>query len=111
MPSRYPAAKPLVVVIGCDTFPPDINGAARFAERLAAGLQGRNHEVHVIAPSTNKRYGVYREVHAGVPIVVHRLKSYPVPRHKFLRYISPFGLRGRMVKLLKNIEPDVIHIQ
>lgn len=111
MPSRYPAAKPLVVVIGCDTFPPDINGAARFAERLAAGLQTRNHEVHVIAPSTNKRYGVYREVHAGVPIVVHRLKSHPVPRHKFLRYISPFGLRSRLVKLIKNIGPDVIHIQ
>ncbi len=111
MPSRYPAPKPLVVVIGCDTFPPDINGAARFAERLAAGLQGRNHEVHVIAPSTNKRYGVYREVHAGVPIVVHRLKSYPVPQHKFLRYISPFGLRSRLVKLIKNIAPDVIHIQ
>jgi glycosyltransferase involved in cell wall biosynthesis len=111
MPSRYPTPKPLVVVIGCDTFPPDINGAARFAERLAAGLQGRNHEVHVIAPSTNKRYGVYREVHAGVPIVVHRLKSYPVPQHKFLRYISPFGLRSRLMKLVKNIGPDVIHIQ
>lgn len=111
MPSRYPSPKPLVVVIGCDTFPPDINGAARFAERLAAGLQNRNHEVHVIAPSTNKRYGVYREVHAGVPIVVHRLKSYPVPRHKFLRYISPFGLRSRLAKLVKNIGPDVIHIQ
>ena len=111
MPSRYPAPKPLVVVIGCDTFPPDINGAARFAERLAAGLQSRNHEVHVIAPATSKRYGVYREVHAGVPIVVHRLKSRPVPRHKFLRYISPFGLRGRLVKLIKNIGPDVIHIQ
>lgn len=111
MPSRYPTPKPLVVVIACDTFPPDINGAARFSERLAAGLQGRNHEVHVIAPSTNKRYGVYREVHAGVPIVVHRLKSYRVPRHKFLRFISPFGLRSRLVKLIKNIGPDVIHIQ
>ena len=111
MASRYPAPKPLVVVIGCDTFPPDINGAARFSERLAAGLQGRGHEVHVIAPAVNKRYGVYREVHAGVPIVVHRLKSHRVPQHKFLRYISPFGLRGKLVKLLKNINPDVIHIQ
>ena len=111
MASRYPSQKPLVVVIGCDTFPPDINGAARFAERLSAGLQGRGHEVHVIAPSTNNRYGVYREVHAGVPIVVHRLKSYRVPRHNFLRFISPFGLRSKLVKLIKNIAPDVVHIQ
>lgn len=111
MASRYPAPKPLVVVIGCDTFPPDINGAARFAERLSAGLQTRGHEVHVIAPATGKRYGTYREVHAGVPIIVHRLKSHRVPQHKFLRYISPFGLRTKLEKLLRNIGPDVVHIQ
>jgi len=103
--------KPLTVVIGCDTFPPDINGAARFAERLSAGLAERSHEVHVIAPSVNKRYGTYREVHSGVPIVVHRLKSYRLPQHKTLRFVWPFTLQKRTDTLLSAIAPDVVHIQ
>lgn len=43
--------RPLRVLIGADTYPPDINGAARFTARLAAGLARRGHEVHVVAPS------------------------------------------------------------
>ena len=101
----------LRIVIGCDTFPPDINGAARFAERLSGGLTRNGHEVHVFAPSTNKRFGSYREVHDGVKVVVHRLKSYPVPGHKFLRFASPIGLRSKMGRLVARIEPDAIHIQ
>jgi len=103
--------KPLTIVLGCDTFPPDINGAARFAERLAAGLAERGHELHIIAPSVNKRYGTYREVHAGVPIVVHRLKSYRLPQHKTLRFVWPFTLQKRTDQLLSVIKPDVVHIQ
>ena len=108
MPSQQ---KPLVILLGCDTFPPDINGAARFAERLAAGLARRGHELHILAPSVNKRYGTYRELHDGVPIVVHRLKSYRLPQHKTLRFIWPFTLRKRIDHLLEQINPDVVHIQ
>ena len=43
--------KPLRILIGAETYPPDVNGAARFAERLAIGLAGRGHDVHVVAPS------------------------------------------------------------
>jgi glycosyltransferase involved in cell wall biosynthesis len=50
-------------------------------------------------------------VHAGVAIIVHRLKSHRVPQHKFLRYVSPIGLHSKLNKLIKNIDPDVIHIQ
>jgi len=103
--------KPLTIVIGCDTFPPDINGAARFAERLAAGLADRGHEIHIIAPSVNNRYGTYREVHNGVPMIVHRLKSYRLPQHKTLRFVWPFTLQKRTNTLLSAIAPDVVHIQ
>ncbi len=105
------AAAPLVIVLGCDTFPPDINGAARFAERLASGLASRGHELHIIAPSVNKRYGTYREVHNGVAIVVHRLKSYRLPQHKTLRFVWPFTLQKRTDHLLDVIKPNVVHIQ
>jgi len=105
------AQNPLVIVIGCDTFPPDINGAARFAERLAGGLARRGHLVQVIAPSTNKRYGTYREIHDGVAIVVHRVKSHRIPQHQSLRFASPVGLRSSLRNLLSKIQPDVVHIQ
>ncbi len=42
--------RPLRVLIAADTFPPDVNGAATFAEQLAVGLAERGHEVHVVAP-------------------------------------------------------------
>jgi len=35
------------IVIAAETYPPDVNGAANFAHRLAAGLAGRGHDVHV----------------------------------------------------------------
>lgn len=34
------------ILIGNDTYPPDINGAAYFTKRLAEGLWQRDHEVH-----------------------------------------------------------------
>jgi hypothetical protein len=51
VPTGTTVNRPLRVLIGADTFPPDINGAARFTARLAAGLAGRGYEVHVVAPS------------------------------------------------------------
>lgn len=101
----------MIIVVGSETFPPDINGAARFTERLAVGMATRGHEVHVIAPSTNKRYGTYREVHAGVPLIVHRLKSYRLPQHASLRFVSPLRLQERTDLLLDRIKPDVVHVQ
>jgi glycosyltransferase involved in cell wall biosynthesis len=109
--SRSKETEKLVVVIASETFPPDINGAAKFTENLAVGLAARGHEIHVIAPSTSKRYGTYREVHRGVPLIVHRLKSYRIPQHASLRWASPFGLRKQSDNLLSRIKPDVVHIQ
>ncbi|MFM6981386.1 MAG: glycosyltransferase family 4 protein, partial [Microbacteriaceae bacterium] len=49
--------KPLKILIGCDTFAPDVNGAAKFTVRLAAGLVNRGHEVVVVAPSPDTAWG------------------------------------------------------
>src|SRR6188472_3720891 len=40
----------LRVLIAVETYPPDVNGAARFAERLAGGLAGRGHDFQVCMP-------------------------------------------------------------
>jgi glycosyltransferase involved in cell wall biosynthesis len=101
----------LKVVIACDTFSPDINGAARFAERLAGGLVRNGHEIHVIAPSFDKSEGPRIEIHDGVEMNVHRLKSYKLPQHKTLRMPSPFGMTGKVRQVLRTVNPDAIHIQ
>ncbi len=42
----------LRILMGADTFAPEINGAATFIARLSAGLVERGHEVHIVAPAT-----------------------------------------------------------
>jgi glycosyltransferase involved in cell wall biosynthesis/ElaB/YqjD/DUF883 family membrane-anchored ribosome-binding protein len=111
MASQGTAPGRLKIVIGCDTFPPDINGAARFAERLAGGLARRGHDVHIIAPGYNDTWGTFTEEHDGAKMTVHRVRSYKLPQHETLRWVWPFTLKHRTDKLLKEIQPDVVHIQ
>ena len=85
-------SKPIRVLIACDTFAPDINGAARFAERLAGGLVRNGNEVAIIAPGVDGWSGTRVEVHDGAMMTVHRLKSHKMPNHKSHRLTSPFGL-------------------
>jgi glycosyltransferase involved in cell wall biosynthesis len=103
--------KPLKIVLACDTFAPDINGAARFAERLAAGLSRRGHEVHVIAASPNGGFGTRLETHDGARLTVHRMRSHKLPNHKTLRWPEPWGMTGRIKKILDQVQPDALHVQ
>lgn len=105
------ALKPLTIVIGCDTFPPDINGAARFAERLAAGLASHGHDVHIVASAFDDTHGTFTEIHDGQAMTVHRIKSYRIPQHKTLRYVWPFTLKKKTDEILRRVNPDVVHIQ
>ena len=101
----------LTVLIGADTFAPDVNGAARFAERLAAGLVARGHDVHVVAPSTSHAKRVGTEVIEGQPMTVHRLPSWRWWPHEWLRYVMPFRTKYYSRRLLAAVQPDVVHIQ
>ena len=101
----------LRVVIPCDTFAPDINGAARFAERLAGGLVRRGHEVHIIAPAFDTSEGPRIENHDGVNMIVHRLRSHKVPQHKTLRWPEPWGMTKKIYEVLKEVNPHAVHIQ
>ena len=101
----------LKVVMACDTFAPDINGAARFAERLASGLVRHGHEVHIIAASTDSTHGSRIEMHDGSRMMVHRMRSHRVPQHKTLRWTQPIGLSSEIRKILRKVKPDALHIQ
>lgn len=105
------APKPLTIVIGCDTFPPDINGAARFAERLAAGLSRHGHDVHIITAAFDSNHGAFTEIHDGQPMTVHRIKSFRIPQHKTLRYVWPYTLKSKTDEILRKVNPDAVHIQ
>lgn len=102
--------EPLKIVISVDTFAPDINGAARFAERIAGGLARRGHEVHVIAPAFDNNPGSRYEVHDGGRMMLHRLKSHRVPTHKTQRFVYPFGLTRKIKKILKEVNPVAVHV-
>ncbi len=104
-------ASSLRIVIPCDTFAPDINGAARFAERLAGGLVRKGHEVHIIAPAFDTSEGPRIENHDGVDMIVHRLRSHKVPQHKTLRWPEPWGMTKKIAKVLTEVKPHAVHIQ
>ncbi|MEX1080295.1 MAG: glycosyltransferase [Homoserinimonas sp.] len=99
------------VLIGCDTFPPDVNGAANFASRLAAGLTNRGHEVHVEAPAFNSKHGTSTEEHDGAAFTVHRMYSWRWFPHDWLRFVLPWRSQAHAARILDLVKPDVVHIQ
>ncbi|GEP26419.1 hypothetical protein CLE01_10170 [Cryobacterium levicorallinum] len=114
-PQRGPNASakkpPIRVLIAADTFAPDVNGAARFAERLAAGLVERGHEVQIMAPAASRKHGSRTEMHEGQPMVVHRLHSWRWYPHDWLRFALPWLVRGQSRRILDSYRPDVVHFQ
>ncbi|MGN6324849.1 glycosyltransferase [Pseudolysinimonas sp.] len=100
------------ILIGCDTFAPDLNGAAAFAKRLGAGMVQRGHEVHVLAPATREAGpGVFAEEHEGQSMTVHRIPSYSWPTHPWFRFMMPFTIRRHAKQAVRTAKPDVVHVQ
>ncbi|MFJ5956696.1 glycosyltransferase [Paenarthrobacter sp. NPDC092416] len=99
---------PLTILIGADTYPPDINGAAMSTYRLAMGMKARGHKVHVIAARSEVGPSV-----SGVEdgVTVHRLRSHAAPTHPTLRLCLPWQIKGEVRKIFKDVSPDVAHIQ
>ncbi|MFO7689606.1 MAG: glycosyltransferase [Cryobacterium sp.] len=99
------------VLIAADTFSPDVNGAARFAERLAAGLVARGHQVQIMAPAASRRHGSWMEMHEGQPMMVHRIHSWRWYPHDWLRFALPWLVRRESRVILDSFQPDVVHFQ
>lgn len=95
------------ILLASDTYPPDVNGASRFTERLANGLAGRGHDVHVAAPSPDGPPG---EEQMG-PVTVHRVQSYRWPFHEWYRVSLPWTAKPQCAELVDRIKPDIVHSQ
>jgi glycosyltransferase involved in cell wall biosynthesis len=108
------AAMPLRVLIANDTYPPQLNGAAVFTQRLARGLAGRGHQVAVIGPGAGFQDAVEEELptDGGGRLTVYRLRSVPVrPIHPYFRMLWPLGVESKTDRIIRRFQPQVIHIQ
>ena len=97
------------ILIGAETYPPDVNGAAQFGHRLATSMLKRGHEVHVVAANPS-RGPSYRTVVEG-GIVEHRLRSHLPPTHETNRICIPWEIHAEVGRILDEVKPDVIHVQ
>lgn len=95
------------IVIGADTYPPDVNGSANFSQRLARGLAARGHQVHVLCASAT---GPQLIEHDGA-VVVHRIKSWSYRKYETLRFAMPWLVSPEAQRLIAEVRPDVVHIQ
>lgn len=111
LPPAPAAHRPMTILMGCDTFAPDVNGAARFAERLAAGLVARGHDMHVVAPAAGRRHGTWIEEHEGEKLTAHRLRSWRWYPHDWLRFALPWMSKANARRVLDEVKPDVVHFQ
>ena len=95
------------ILIGTETYYPDVNGCSYFTQRLAAGMQRRGHEVHVLCPSKRLRSMIGKHDE----ITLHGVPSVHIPFYNHFRVsILPFCY-SNLLREVKRIQPDIIHIQ
>lgn len=94
------------ILLATDTYYPDVNGAAYFTYRLATLLAKRGHNVSVMCPSRSFRNTVSNDK----DVTVYGIRSIPVPIYRNFR-ISPLFISGAVAGAVREISPDIIHIQ
>lgn len=95
------------VLIATDTYFPYINGGTYFILHLAEGLKKRGHEPFVITASQHFADEV-REEHG---IMTYRMRSIRLPAYNNFRVSPPIVSRNAIERAIKEINPDVIHLQ
>lgn len=95
------------ILIATDTYHPSVNGAAYFTYRLANILAKNGHDVFVMCPSQSFTNTVSND--DGV--IVYGIRSIHIPVYKNFR-ISPLIFSKKTIQMaVKEISPDIIHIQ
>ena len=98
----------LRILIAADTYPPDVNGAAIFCQRLARQMTARGHEVHIAAGRNDAGPDV---VTYAEEATIHRFRSFKAPTHEYYRLCLPWLIEPAVRRLIDEIEPDVVHVQ
>ncbi len=92
------------IMIVTDQYPPMIGGVPTVTHGLSVDFANRGHQVWVAAPSYGPRdvHRIEQKVH------VYRFSSFEWPAYEDMRI--PFLPFLPMRKLLKKVDPDIIHI-
>ena len=93
------------ILIASDLHYPTINGVATFSRNLAKGLAEHGHEVLVIAPSQTGKKS--KEVDGNHVIV----RTLSVPFVFYQNYRISLNPIREVKAIIKDFDPDVIHIQ
>lgn len=95
------------ILIAADTYYPSVNGASYFAQRLAAMLGTRGHEVCAIIPS--QKFKNTRSIHEGVSL--YGVHSVSVPIYPGFRVSPSLFIKKTIEEIIHTLQPDVVHIQ
>ncbi len=94
------------ILIAGVTYSPTLNGQAIFTTNLAEGLAKHGHEVLVVFPAN--QFISLPQVQNGVQLMP--LKSVSLELIHEGTYV-PFYFEQALIRILKDFQPDVIHIQ
>jgi glycosyltransferase involved in cell wall biosynthesis len=100
--------RPLRILIAAETYPPNVNGAAQFAYRLAKGMTARGHEVRIVTPSFESGDNRIERRPEGT---VYSIKSHAVATLPDFRLSMWWDAFPAVSSLIEDFQPDVIHAQ
>ncbi len=95
------------ILLVSDTYYPHVNGASYFTYRLANALAARGHRVSVVTPASSWKDTQTSE--NGV--TVYRVRSLMIPGQAVYRWLPLSTARGALRQCVREVRPDVIHIQ
>ncbi|MFI7484257.1 glycosyltransferase [Kocuria sp. M1R5S2] len=98
----------LTVLLGAETYPPDVNGCAQFTHRLARGLHERGHRVHTVCARPDPGPSQVRDDDG---VTEHRMRSHRAFTHPYFRMCLPWQVKGEIRRILDEVRPDVVHVQ
>jgi 1,2-diacylglycerol 3-alpha-glucosyltransferase len=94
------------ILLATDTYYPDVNGAAYFTYRLATLLAKRGHNVSVMCPSRSFKNTISNDKE----VMVYGIRSIHLPVYQNFR-TSPFSISRTVRRVVREISPDIVHIQ
>lgn len=94
------------ILTATDTYYPDVNGAAYFTYRLATLLAKKGHNVFVMCPSRAFK----NTISDDEAVAVYGIRSIHLPVYQNFR-ISPLSIFGSIRRVIREISPDIVHIQ
>lgn len=93
------------VILGSESFPPNVSGVATATKNLAENLKKSGHEPFVFTPGNV--YRAHKDDRFDYPVI--RLRSIKNPFRP--GYRITFAPKRELLKRIKEINPDIIHLQ